>query len=168
MTRKFAVANGFENKGVVLPERSTKYSAGYDFRAVEDTIIPSIWQLAFKHFTNVLTGCTEKVSIAPTKVHTGVKAYMEDDEYLKVVSRSSNSKLGLLMPHGIAIIDKDFANNLENDGAILCVFWNFGLIPRVIQKGDRVAQGIFVKYLLTDDDNATGVRTGGLGSTGTN
>lgn len=157
--RKFAVANGFENKGVVLPERSTKYSAGYDFRAVEDTIIPSIWQLAFKHFTNVLTGGTEKVSIAPTKVHTGVKAYMEDDEYLKVVSRSSNSKLGLTMPHSLGIIDKDFEQE------ILCVFWNFGFIPRVVQKGDRVAQGIFTKFLLTDDDNATGVRSGGFGST---
>ena len=159
MTRKFAVAKGFENKGVVLPERSTKYSAGYDFRAVEDTIIPSIWQLAFKHFTNVLTGGTEKVSIAPTKVHTGVKAYMEDDEYLKVVSRSSNSKLGLTMPHSLGIIDKDFEQE------ILCVFWNFGFIPRVVQKGDRVAQGIFTKFLLTDDDNATGVRSGGFGST---
>ena len=158
--RKFAVANGFENKGVVLPERSTKYSAGYDFRAVDDTIIPSIWQLAFKHFTNVLTGGTEKVSIAPTKVHTGVKAYMEDDEYLKVVSRSSNSKLGLIMPHSVGIIDKDFEQE------IMCVFWNFGFIPRVIQKGDRVAQGIFTKFLLTDDDNATSVRSGGWGSSG--
>ena len=158
--RKFAVANGFENKGVVLPERSTKYSAGYDFRAVEDTIIPSIWQLAFKHFTNVLTGGTEKVSIAPTKVHTGVKAYMEDVEYLKVVSRSSNSKLGLIMPHSVGIIDKDFEQE------IMCVFWNFGFIPRVIQKGDRVAQGIFTKFLLTDDDNATSVRSGGWGSSG--
>ena len=158
--RKFAVANGFENKGVVLPERSTKYSAGYDFRAVEDTIVPSIWQLAFKHFTNVLTGGTEKVSIAPTKVHTGVKAYMEDDEYLKVVSRSSNSKLGLIMPHSVGIIDKDFEQE------IMCVFWNFGFIPRVIQKGDRVAQGIFTKFLLTDDDNATSVRSGGWGSSG--
>ena len=166
MTRKFAVANGFENKGVVLPERSTKYSAGYDFRAVEDTIIPSIWQLAFKHFTNVLTGGTEKVSIAPTKVHTGVKAYMEDDEYLKVVSRSSNSKLGLTMPHAVGIVDRDYIY-ADNDGEIMCVFWNFGLIPRVIQKGDRVAQGIFTKYLLTDDDSATGVRSGGWGSTGT-
>ena len=160
MTRKFAVANGFEDKGVVLPERSTKYSAGYDFRAVEDTIIPSIWQLAFKHFTNVLTGGTEKVSIAPTKVHTGVKAYMEDDEYLKVVSRSSNSKLGLIMPHSVGIIDKDFEQE------IMCVFWNFGFIHRVIQKGDRVAQGIFTKFLLTDDDIATSVSSGGWGSSG--
>lgn len=159
MTRKFVVAEGFEDKGVVLPERSTKYSAGYDFRAVEDVIIPSIWQLAFKHFTNVLTGGTEKVSVKPTKVHTGVKAYMEDDEYLKVVSRSSNSKLGLTMPHSLGIIDKDFEQE------ILCVFWNFGFIPRVVQKGDRVAQGIFTKFLLTDDDNATGVRSGGFGST---
>lgn len=166
--RKFAVANGFENKGVVLPERSTEYSAGYDFRAIEDTIVPSIWQLAFKHFTNVLTGGTEKVSIAPTKVHTGVKAYMEDDEYLKVVSRSSNSKLGLTMPHSLGIVDRDYVNNPQNDGEIMCVFWNFGFISRVIQKGDRVAQGIFTKYLLTDDDNATGERLGGWGSSGTN
>ena len=168
MTRKFAVANGFENKDVVLPERSTRYSAGYDFRAVADVVVPSIWQLAFKHFTNVLTGGTEKVSIAPTKVHTGVKAYMEDDEYLQVVSRSSNSKLGLIMPHSVGIVDKDYVNNPENDGEILCVFWNFGFIPKVIQKGDRIGQGIFIKFLRTEDDNATGLRSGGWGSSGTN
>ena len=93
---------------------------------------------------------------------------MENDEYLEVVSRSSNSKLGLTMPHALGIVDRDYVDNPQNDGEIMCVFWNFGFIPRVIQKGDRVAQGIFTKYLLTDDDNATGERLGGWGSSGTN
>ena len=38
--------------------------------------------------------------------------------------------------------------------------------PFHVNKGDRVAQGIFTKYLTMDDDHAEGVRTGGVGSTG--
>ena len=41
--RKFAVAKGYEDKGVNLPKRATKNAAGYDFEAIEDVVIPSIW-----------------------------------------------------------------------------------------------------------------------------
>ena len=39
--RGFEIAKGFENQGLNLPVRKTKYSAGYDMEAAEDVIIPS-------------------------------------------------------------------------------------------------------------------------------
>ena len=39
--RGFEVAKGFENEGINLPKRKTKYSAGYDIEAAEDVVIPS-------------------------------------------------------------------------------------------------------------------------------
>ena len=43
---------------------------------------------------------------------------------------------------------------------------NYGKEAVSLEKGERVAQGIFSKYLITNDDDATGIRTGGIGSTG--
>ena len=39
--RGFEVAKGFENESINLPERKTKYSAGYDVEAAEDCVIPA-------------------------------------------------------------------------------------------------------------------------------
>ena len=39
--RGFEIAKGFENKGINVPVRKTKHSAGYDIEAAEDTIIPA-------------------------------------------------------------------------------------------------------------------------------
>ena len=71
--RGFEIAKGFEDKGINLPERKTKYSAGYDVESAEDVIIPSF-----------------KKGMKPTLVKTGIKAYMQDNEYLMIVNRSSN------------------------------------------------------------------------------
>ncbi|MET9678640.1 hypothetical protein ABZY68_37020, partial [Streptomyces sp. NPDC006482] len=46
------------------------------------------------------------------------------------------------------------------------LFMNISKEPVTISKGQRIMQGVFVKYLTTDDDNANGKRTGGFGSTG--
>ena len=71
--RGFEIAKGFEDKGINLPRRKTKYSAGYDVEVAEDVIIPSF-----------------KKGMKPTLVKTGIKAYMQDNEYLMLVNRSSN------------------------------------------------------------------------------
>ena len=39
--RGFEIAKGFENSNINLPVRKTKYSAGYDIEAAEDTVIQS-------------------------------------------------------------------------------------------------------------------------------
>ena len=147
--RKFEVAKGFENKGINLPIRKTKYSAGYDIEAAEDVIIPS-----FKKGAN------------PTLVKTGLKAYMQDDEVLILANRSSNpKKKGLILANSIGVIDKDYYGNPDNDGHIMFAFYNIKEEDIEIKKGECIGQGIFQKYLVTDDDQAEGERIGGFGST---
>lgn len=147
--RGFEIANGFEDKEIKLPKRKTKYSAGYDFEAAEDIVIPS-----FKKEKN------------PTLIKTGIKAYMQDDEMLCLYNRSSNpKKKGLVLSNSVGIIDKDYYENPDNDGHIMFAFYNIKDEDVLIKKGECIGQGIFEKYLLVDNDNSEGKRLGGFGST---
>ena len=147
--RKFEVAKGFEDKGINLPVRKTKYSAGYDIEAAEDVIVPSF-----------------KKGMNPTLVKTGIKAYMQDDEVLILANRSSNpKKKGLILANSIGVIDKDYYGNEDNDGHIFVQCINIKDEDVIIKKGEAVAQAIFQKYLMIDGDNAEGIRKGGFGST---
>jgi dUTP pyrophosphatase len=147
--RGFEVANGFENSNINLPVRKTKASAGYDIEAAEDCIIPSF-----------------KKGDKPTLVKTGIKAYMPEDEVLILANRSSNpGKKGLILANSIGVIDSDYYGNPDNDGHIMFAFFNIKEEDIQIKKGDAIGQGIFQKYLTTDDDVATGERLGGFGST---
>ena len=104
-------------------------------------------------------------------VPTGVKAYMQEDEFLGVHIRSSMAiKKGIRLVNNVGIIDADYYNNPDNEGHIMLALVNTGLEPMVLKKGERVAQGIFYKYLTTDDDKDTEKedRSGGFGSTGKN
>ena len=147
--RGFEIAKGFEDKGINLPERKTKFSAGYDIESAEDVIIPSF-----------------KKGMKPTLIKTGLKAYMQDNEYLMLVNRSSNpGKKGLVMANSVGIIDKDYYGNAENDGHIMFAFYNLKDEDIEIKKGERIGQAIFTPYLIADGDKAEGERTGGFGST---
>lgn len=147
--RGFEIAKGFEDKNINLPIRKTKYSAGYDVEAAEDCIVPAF-----------------KPGMAPTLVKTGIKAYMQDDEMLCIYNRSSNpKKKGLIVANSVGIVDKDYYGNPDNDGHIMVAFYNCKDTDTEIKKGDCIAQLIFEKYLVADDDNAQGERTGGFGST---
>ena len=147
--RGFEVAKGFEDKGINLPIRKTKYSAGYDIEAAEDVVIPSF-----------------KKGINPTLIKTGIKAYMQDDEVLYLYNRSSNpKKKGLILTNGIGVVDKDYYGNPDNDGHIMFAFYNIKDEDVEIKKGEAVGQAVFQKYLVVDDDNAEGTRLGGFGST---
>lgn len=175
--RGFEVAKGFENEGVNLPTRSTANSAGYDFEAARDTVIPSIWKAVFHQFSDFVKGCYDSSQISdnltkllkPTLVPTGVKAYMQEDEVLYLTNRSSNPlKFFLLLGNGIGVVDADYYGNPDNDGHIMFQFINFGFRDVVIKKGTRIGQGVFAKFLKVDGDRAQGVRVGGFGSTGSN
>lgn len=147
-TRGFEIAKGWEDKGINLPVRKTKRAAAYDVEAAEDTIIPAF-----------------KPGIKPTLVPTGLKAYCADDEWYICASRSSGPKKGLLIPHGLGIIDSDYYENETNDGHFFFQYYNTTDKDIVIKKGEAIGQVIFLKYLLADDDHAEGVRKGGFGST---
>lgn len=147
--RGFEIVKGWEDKGINLPVRKTKYSAAYDIEAAEDTIIPSF-----------------KSGMKPTLIKTGLKAYMQSDEVLKLFPRSSGpKKQGILFPHSVGIIDQDYYGNEDNDGHLLVQCINIKDKDVEIKKGETIAQAMFQKYLITDDDNAEGTRTGGFGST---
>lgn len=146
--RGFEVVKEYENKGINLPVRKTKHSAAYDVEAAEDIVIPKFYP-----------------GIKPTLIPTGLKAYMQSDEVLLIVSRSSGPRKGISFPHSMGVIDSDYYNNPENEGHIFVQCINLKDEDIVIKKGEAVAQAIFQKYLTVDDDNAEGMRTGGFGST---
>lgn len=146
--RKFEIAKGFEDRGVVLPQRKTAKSAGYDIVALTD----------------------EDVYVHPgmsVNLETGVKACMEDDEVMLLFIRSSlGIKQGLTLSNSCGVIDADYYNNPDNDGHFILNVVNTSNEVQCIPARSRVAQAIFVKYLTVDDDKATGERVGGIGSTG--
>ena len=147
--RGFEGAKGFEDKGINLPVRKTKFSAGYDVEAAEDCTIPSF-----------------KKGMKPVLIKTGIKAYMEDDDMLLLYNRSSNpGKKGLILSNSVGVIDKDYYGNPDNDGHIMFAFYNIKEEDIEIKKGDIIGQAIFQKYFITDDDTAEGERLGGFGST---
>ena len=147
--RGFEVIEEYKDKDINLPERKTKYSAGYDIESAIDITIPAY-----------------KKGIKPVLIPTGLKAYCNNDEYYILANRSSNPlKRGLVLSNGIGIIDADFYNNESNEGHIQIMFYNLNNEDITIHKHDKIGQIIFNKYLTTDNDNAKGTRKGGLGST---
>ena len=147
MTRGFKIVKGWEKRGINLPIRKTKGSAGYDFEAAEDTLIPA-------------------KSTLPTLIPTGIKAYMQSDEVLYLYNRSSNpSKNGLVLANSVGVVDSDYYNNFDNDGHIMLAFYNVKDEDIIIKKGEAIGQGVFSKYLLIDDDTVATKRIGGFGST---
>ena len=147
--RGFEVVKGYGDKDIHLPIRKTAYSAAYDLEAAEDIVLPSF----------------EKGS-KPILIPTGLKAYMQPDEVLIIVPRSSGpKKQGISFPHSAGIIDGDYYGNPDNDGHIFVQCINLKNEDVKIKKGDAVGQAIFQKFLIADDDQADGVRIGGFGST---
>lgn len=146
--RGFKIAKGWEDKGINLPKRSTKNAAGYDIEAAEDIVIP-MWKPGTK----------------PTLIPTGLKAYCEPDEWYMLANRSSGPKKGFLMANSIGIIDSDYYENESNDGHFYFAYFNCSDHDVEVKKGDVIGQVVFMKYLTTDDDNASGTRKGGFGST---
>lgn len=150
--RGFEIAKGFENKGINLPERKTKYSAAYDIESAEDVVIPSF-----------------KKGMKPTLVATGLKAYMLEDEVLYLLAKSSGfHKKGIMLSNSIGVIDGDYYENETNDGHIMFSIINLKDEDMIIKKGDAIGQALFAKYLTVDNDNASNIRVGGFGSTSNN
>ena len=129
-----------------VPKRSTKTSAGYDFFALYDyTLKPG----------------------ETMKVPTGIKASMESDEVLFLIDRSSMGfKYNVRMCNQVGVIDQDYYNNPNNEGHMWIRIQNEGDKDYIVKKGEGMIQGIFMKYLKTEDDiESENERNGGFGST---
>lgn len=130
---------------IKLPTRADKRSAGYDFYCPIDVeILPAHKQLIF----------------------TDVKAYMQDDEVLELYIRSSLAiKKGLMLTNNVGIVDASYYNNEGNDGNIGIALVNTSGTSVKLKAGERIAQGMFKKYLIADEDNTQHEeRIGGIGS----
>lgn len=176
MARGFEIVSKYGNQNINVPARQTKNAAGYDFEATADFKLPSIWKL---NFLKILKSIRQNEPLTdddysmansdlkPLLVPTGIKAFMEPNEVLILVNRSSGPlKRHLILPNGIGVIDADYYNNDANEGEIFVQLINFGVRDYVIKKGERIAQGIFMPYLTaTNEVHATKKRVGGFGST---
>jgi dUTP pyrophosphatase len=95
-----------------------------------------------------------------------MKCKLADNEYLELSVRSSSPlKYWIILANGVGIIDADYYNNPDNEGEIFFQLINLSPYPLEIKKGEAIGQGIIHKYEVTEDDNASGLREGGFGST---
>ena len=133
-----------EYENVLLPKRATTGSAGYDFFAPKEY----------------------KVAAGETiKVATGVRVKIENGWVLQIFPRSSlGFKYRLTLDNTVGIIDSDYFN-ADNEGHIFIKMTNCGKEDLVIEKGKAFAQGVFVPFGITVDDDCNTARTGGIGST---
>ena len=136
----------------VLPERSDAGSAGYDFRSKESYFLQ------------------------PGETHmfwSDVKVHLNRNEVLMIYPRSGlGFKKGVVIKNLTGVIDSSYYGNPDNDGNIGIGLVNNGSDPVRIEVGDRIAQGVFMNYLVTDDDKFENgfepnlKRSGGYGSSG--
>lgn len=135
-----------KNKDIPLPVYETGGSVGFDICAAENALIPA------KEISMVGSGLIVKVP----------KGYM-----LVVASRSSTPlKKGLTPPHGFGIIDHDYCGP---DDEIRILVYNFRDEPVKIEKGEKIAQGVFVRidtFEWEEVDEISDQNRGGFGSTG--
>ena len=173
---KFEKVSQFANVDFDMPVRKTKHSAGYDMVVAEDTVVPPLADLQTilsleNKDKNPLTldemaALTKATQAKPTLVPTGVKCYLDEGYYLELSVRSSSPlKYLLVLANSVGIIDKDYADNPDNEGHIFFQLINLSPFPIVLKKNEVIGQGIIHKYYITDDDAAAGERTGGFGST---
>ena len=169
---RFEKVSRFKDVDIKMPARKTMYSAGYDFVVAEDVIIPA-YEDVFDEFLDAdeiedmdlydpfsleeAAKWYKKYHAKPTLVSTGMKCHLDNDQYLQLSVRSSCPlKHWLILANGVGIID----------GEIFFQIINLSPVPVYLKRGDRIGQGIIMKYDRTDDDKVNTIRTGGMGSTG--
>ena len=129
-----------------LPKRATKGSAGYDFYLTSD------------------------ISLKPgesVKIPTGIRVKMEESWVLSIYPRSGlGFKYRLRLNNTVGIIDSDYYYS-DNEGHIFIKITNESNENKTLElkRGDAFAQGIFLEFGITCDDEVSEIRNGGFGST---
>lgn len=178
---------------VILPSRKTTESAGYDFCAAEDTIIPPFVEIMedalladmedrkvkeqyadvkefmekeYPYTLDRIAAVAKKFDAKVALVPTGIKCKIPNGYYLQLSARSSLPlKHWLIVANGIGVIDADYYNNPDNEGHIYFQIINLLPVPIKIQKGECFGQGILTQYFVGQEEEVTAVREGGFGST---
>ena len=129
---------------IALPKRATAGSAGYDFYAPYDFTLD----------------VGEEIII-----DTGIRAKIADGWVLVILPRSgSGFKYGVRLANTAGVIDSDYFN-ADNEGHIKIKLVG-GSKRYEVKAGDAFAQGLFLPYGITEDDDCVAERHGGFGSTG--
>ena len=131
---------------IQLPRRATSGSAGYDFFAPVGFELPAGGSI---------------------KIPTGVRAIMEDGWVLTLYPRSGlGFKFRFQLDNTVGVIDSDYAHS-DNEGHIFMRMTNDNREGKGLRvpAGTAFAQGVFLPYGITVDDDVQTVRNGGLGST---
>lgn len=134
------------NMNIKLPQRADVGSCAYDF---------------YSPISCILKSNEQKL------IWTDIKAYMQPNEVLILNVRSSQGKPRIQLANTQGWVDSTYFNNPDNEGNIGIFLRNEGTEDYVINEGDKICQGMFINYLITDDDNPVSqTRQGGFGSTG--
>jgi len=134
------------DKELPLPKQQTEGAAAFDLTARESIeILPGTVGL----------------------VHLNIAVETPPGHFMMLVARSSVHKKGLMKPNGIGIIDPDFCGD---DDEIRASYYNFTDKPVLIEKGERIAQAVFVpiaKFEWEEVEKMENKNRGGFGTTGT-
>lgn len=130
---------------IELPKRSTKYSAGHDFRTpISFTLNPG----------------------ETIKIPTGIRCKIDEMYVLYIHVRSSvGFKYSVGLVNQTAVVDSDYYN-AANEGHIFIKLQNFGDKPFTAKEGEKICQGVFLEYGIADEEVVINERSGGIGSTG--
>ena len=131
---------------IQLPKRATTGSAGYDFFAPVGFELPAGGNI---------------------KVPTGIRALIEDGWVLTMYPRRGlGFKYRFQLDNTVGIIDSDYAHS-DNEGHIFLRMTNDNREGKGLRipAGTAFAQGIFLPFGVTVDDDVNAVRNGGFGST---
>ncbi|MCF0217469.1 MAG: deoxyuridine 5'-triphosphate nucleotidohydrolase [Malacoplasma sp.] len=134
---------------IKLPQRATKYSAGYDFYLPYD------------------------INLKPKqtiKIPTGIRVKIQSNYVLLLFPRSSlGFKYRMQLDNTIGVVDADYYR-AKNEGHIFVKITNDNNENKdlFLEKNTAFAQGIFINYGITIDDDVQTIREGGMGSTDNN
>lgn len=129
---------------IKMPQRATKFSAGYDFYSPLDF--------------SLQPGDT-------VKIPTGIRCGMNTDWVLMIYPRSGlGFKYQISLANTVGIVDADYYFS-DNEGHIFIKLVNRGDKEVHIKSGEAFSQGVFMQYGVTEDDKVEVERNGGFGST---
>ena len=130
---------------IPLPRRSTRGSAGYDFVAPAETVIPPG---------------------GSALIPTGIRCEMAEGWVLLMFPRSSfGRRYGVRLSNTVGVIDSDYAW-AENEGHIIVSLRNPSDHEVIIHRGERFCQGVLVPFGTAEEEEVSTERKGGFGSTG--
>ncbi len=133
------------DKNIPLPQRHSAGAAAFDLTARETVSIPA-----------------QSVGYVPVNVAVETP----HGHFLFIAARSSTHKRGLMLANGVGIGDPDFSGDADEYRLAL---YNFTAAPVIVERGDRIAQGTFVKFIETEWEEVDlfgSDSRGGFGTTG--